>query len=68
MHPVAHHAGEDSLISLLVFGGSWLAVAAAIGRTQLAAALARLAGRDGPRRRGRDAGQGADQTPQAAAR
>jgi hypothetical protein len=52
MHPVAHHAGEDSLLSLLVFGGSWLAVAAAIGRTQLAAALARLTGRDGPRRRG----------------
>jgi len=51
MHPLAHHAGEHSLISLLVFGGSWLAVAAAIGRTQLAAALARLTGRDGPRRR-----------------
>jgi hypothetical protein len=48
MHPLAHHAGEGSLISVLVFGGSWLAVAAAIGRTQLAAALARLTGRDGP--------------------
>jgi hypothetical protein len=52
MHPVAHHAGEDGLLSLLVFGGSWLAVAAAIGRARLEAARARLAGRHGLRRRG----------------
>ena len=52
MHPLAHHAGEQALAPLLLLGGAWLSMAAAIGRTQLAAALARLTGKDGPRRRG----------------
>jgi hypothetical protein len=56
---VAHHAGEDSLLSLLVLGGSWLPVLVAVGRTRLAAALARLTGND--RRTSRGAGQAPDQ-------
>jgi hypothetical protein len=50
MRLLAHHAGEDSLLSLLLLGGSGLSVAAAIGRAWLAAARARLT-----RFRGRDA-------------
>ena len=42
MHPLAHHAGEDSLLSLLVLGGSGLSVAAAIARAWLATSRARL--------------------------
>ena len=38
MHPLAHHAGEDSLLNLLVVGGSWLSAAAVVGRARLAAA------------------------------
>ena len=41
MHPLAHHAGEDSLVNLLLLGGG-LSVVVAIGRAQLAAARARL--------------------------
>jgi hypothetical protein len=53
MHPLAHHAGEDSLVNLLLLGGSWLPVAVAVGRAHLAAALARLTGKDGrPSRHG----------------
>jgi hypothetical protein len=48
MTPLAHHAGEDSLLSLLVFGGSWLSVAAVIGRARLTAARTWLTGKDGP--------------------
>jgi hypothetical protein len=53
MHLLAHHAGEQALAPLLLLlgsGGASLLVA--IGRAQLAAARARLTGKDGPRRRG----------------
>jgi hypothetical protein len=43
MHPLAHHAGEDSFLSLLILGGSWLTVAAAVGRARLADARRWLA-------------------------
>jgi hypothetical protein len=52
MRPFAHHAGEDSLLSLLILGGSWLSVAAVVGRARLAAARARLTRKHGSRRRG----------------
>jgi hypothetical protein len=52
MNLLAHHAGEESLLNLVLLGGGMLPLAVAVGRTQLAAALARLTGRDGPRRRG----------------
>src|SRR5919107_1872159 len=34
MHPLAHHAGEDTLAPLLLLGGAWLSVLAAyhVGR------------------------------------
>jgi hypothetical protein len=48
MHPLAHHMGEDSLLNLLLVGGSWLSVAAVLGRARLAAARAKLTR---PRRR-----------------
>jgi hypothetical protein len=48
MHPLAHHMGEDSLLNLLLVGGSWLSVAAVVGRARLAAARAKLTR---PRRR-----------------
>ena len=50
MHPiVAHHAGEDSFLNLLILGGAWLPVAAAVGRARLAAARTRLTRNRGPR-------------------
>jgi hypothetical protein len=45
MHPLAHHAGEETLAPLLVLGGAWLSLLAAYGRTRLAAARTRLARR-----------------------
>jgi hypothetical protein len=42
MRPLAHHAGEDSLVNLLLLGGGGLSVMVAIGRAQFAAARARL--------------------------
>jgi hypothetical protein len=45
MRPLAHHAGEDSLLSLLVLGGGGLSVAAAIARAWLATTRARLRSR-----------------------
>jgi hypothetical protein len=49
MHPLAHHTGEQGLASLLLLLGSGgVPLLVAIGRTQLAAALARLTGKDGP--------------------
>jgi hypothetical protein len=45
MHPLAHHADEDSLLSLLVLGGGGLSVAAAIARAWLATTRARLRSR-----------------------
>jgi hypothetical protein len=43
MHPLAHHAGEDSLVQLLVLGGGSLSVMVTVGRARLAAILSRLA-------------------------
>jgi hypothetical protein len=42
MRPLAHHAGEDSLVQLLVLGGGSLSVTLAFGRARLAAMRARL--------------------------
>jgi hypothetical protein len=50
MHPLAHHAGEDTLLNLLLVGGSWLSAAAVVGRARLAAAGTRLTRNRGPRR------------------
>jgi hypothetical protein len=47
MHPLAHHAGEETLTPLLL-GGAWLSVLAAYGRERLAATRAKLTR---PRRR-----------------
>ena len=35
MHPLAHHAGEDTLAPLLLLGGAWLSVLVAYGRERL---------------------------------
>ena len=43
MHPLAHHAADDTLTPLLLLGGAWLSVLVAIGREHLAAARAWLA-------------------------
>ena len=43
MRPLAHHAGEASLVQLLVLGSGSLSVVVAFGRARLAAAPARLA-------------------------
>jgi hypothetical protein len=45
---LAHHAGEESLATLLLLGGGTFSVVVAIGRAQLAAARARLIGRARP--------------------
>jgi hypothetical protein len=42
MHPLAHHLGEDSLVNLLLVGGTGLSLIAAAGRARLAAIHARL--------------------------
>jgi hypothetical protein len=42
MRPLAHHAGEDSLVNLLLLGGGGLSLIAAAGRARLAALHARL--------------------------
>jgi hypothetical protein len=42
MHPLAHHAAEDTLLSLLILGGSGLSLTAAIARAWLATTRARL--------------------------
>jgi hypothetical protein len=55
MHPLAHHAGEDSLVNLLLLGGGSLSVLLAVGRARLAAARARLTRRRrGPEQRPHD--------------
>jgi hypothetical protein len=43
MHPLAHHLGEDSLVNLLLVGGSGLSLMVVEGRVRLAAARDRLA-------------------------
>jgi hypothetical protein len=42
MHPIAHHAGEQALVPLLLLAGSWLPILAAMLRDRLAAARAKL--------------------------
>jgi hypothetical protein len=49
MHPLAHHAGEQALVPLLLLAGGGLSLAATIGRAQLAVTLARLTRKDGRR-------------------
>jgi hypothetical protein len=53
MHPLAHHAGEETLAPLLLLGGAWLSVLVAYGRAHLATTRARLT-----QFRHRDAGSG----------
>ena len=48
MHPLAHHAGEDTLAPLLLLGGAWLSVLAAYSRERLTAVRARLARKQAP--------------------
>jgi hypothetical protein len=43
MHPLAHHAGEETLAPLLLLGGAWLTVLVAYGRERLSAMLERFA-------------------------
>jgi hypothetical protein len=53
MHPLAHHLGEGSLLSLLLVGCAGLSIMVVEGRARLAAARARLTRRvRGPERRG----------------
>ena len=53
MHPLAHHLSEDSLLNLLLLGGTGLSLMVVEGRARLAAARARLTGRvRGPKRPG----------------
>jgi hypothetical protein len=47
MHPLAHHAGEETLAALLL-GGAWLSVLVAYRRTRLASVRARLARKQAP--------------------
>jgi hypothetical protein len=42
MHPLAHHAGEETLAGLLMLGGAWLSLLAAYSRTRLLSVRARL--------------------------
>jgi hypothetical protein len=42
MHPLAHHLGEDSLVNLLLVGGTGLSLMVVEGRARLASARARL--------------------------
>jgi hypothetical protein len=48
MHPLAHHAGEDTLAPLLLLGGAWLSVLAAYSRERLTSIRARLARKQAP--------------------
>ena len=55
MRPLAHHLGEDSLLNLLLVGGTGLSLMAVEGRAKLAAARARLTRRvRGPKQRPHD--------------
>lgn len=52
MHPLAHHAGEQTLAPLLMMAGGGLTLALAIGRARLAAARARLTAKQSSRCQG----------------
>jgi len=43
MHPLAHHAGEETLAPLLLLGSAWFSVLLTVGRARLAAMLERFA-------------------------
>jgi len=43
MHPLAHHAGEETLAPMLLLGGAWLSMLLTIGRARLTAILERFA-------------------------
>jgi hypothetical protein len=43
MHPLAHHLGEDSLLNLLLLGGTGRSLMVVEGRARLAAVHARIA-------------------------
>lgn len=43
MHPLAHHAGEQTLAPLLLLGGAWLSLLLTVNRARLAAMLGRFA-------------------------
>ena len=42
MHPLAHHAGEETLAPLLLLGGAWFSMLLVIGRARLADVRAKL--------------------------
>ena len=43
MHLLAHHLGDDSLVNLLLLGGTGLSLMVVEGRARLAAVRARIA-------------------------
>jgi hypothetical protein len=45
MHPLAHHAGEQTLATYLLLSGGTLSLMVSISRTRLAATRTRLARR-----------------------
>jgi hypothetical protein len=59
MHPLAHHAGEETLAALLVLGSAWSSLLVAYGRTRLASARARLARKQAPPAEVQNPGQAA---------
>ena len=59
MHPLAHHAGEETLAALLVLGGAWSSLLVAYSRTRLASARARLARKQAPPAEVQNPGQAA---------
>ena len=42
MHPLAHHAGEETLAPMLLLGGAWFSLLLTIGRARLTAVRAKL--------------------------
>jgi hypothetical protein len=48
MHPLAHHAGEDTLAPLLLLGGAWLSLLTASSRAHLTTIRTRLARKQAP--------------------
>jgi hypothetical protein len=48
MHPLAHHAGEETLAPMLLLGGAWFSLLLTIGRARLLSVRARLARKQAP--------------------
>jgi hypothetical protein len=42
MHPLAHHAGEETLAPLLLLGGAWFSLLLTAARTRLVTVRAKL--------------------------